>query len=228
MYQICHNISDVSQDWSKGWLGLTLHGQGLHGLPVPRWLRSRFLKTQRHRGQHMSAWSTWFFFGGWSHFSSFQALDFFHSDELRWTKSSGFFSLRFSLRTGGHSLWRPFVFFSPSRLGKLSVMWACLKMLCTPFYPMVLLIIIPFLNGYFIGKINPTFSDKPMYSDSYAICGKTCDLRSKVSQVKYPNQIHLIRGNHEARHGTTWRRNWNSTVKSYGAVRGTSPRGSNN
>ena len=26
---------------------------------------------------------------------------------------------------------------------------------------MVLLIIIPFLNGYFIGKINPTFSDKP-------------------------------------------------------------------
>jgi len=31
----------------------------------------------------------------------------------------------------------------------------------TPFYPMVLLIIIPFLNGYFIGKINPTFSDKP-------------------------------------------------------------------
>ena len=27
---------------------------------------------------------------------------------------------------------------------------------------MVLLIIIPFLNGYFIGKINPTFSDKPI------------------------------------------------------------------
>ena len=26
---------------------------------------------------------------------------------------------------------------------------------------MVLLIIIPFLNGYFIGNINPTFSDKP-------------------------------------------------------------------
>ena len=28
---------------------------------------------------------------------------------------------------------------------------------------MVLLIIIPFLNGYFIGNINPTFSDKPKY-----------------------------------------------------------------
>ena len=28
--------------------------------------------------------------------------------------------------------------------------------------PMVLLIIIPFLNGYFIGNINPTFSDKPI------------------------------------------------------------------
>ena len=41
-------------------------------------------------------------------------------------------------------------------------MWVCLKMSCTPLYPMVLLIIIPFLNGYFIGNINPTFSDKPM------------------------------------------------------------------
>ena len=29
--------------------------------------------------------------------------------------------------------------------------------------PMVLLIIIPFLNGYFIGNINPTFSDKPIF-----------------------------------------------------------------
>ena len=33
-----------------------------------------------------------------------------------------------------------------------------------PLYPMVLLIIIPFLNGYFIGNINPTFSDKPIFS----------------------------------------------------------------
>ena len=32
-----------------------------------------------------------------------------------------------------------------------------------PIFPMVLLIIIPFLNGYFIGNINPTFSDTPIY-----------------------------------------------------------------
>ena len=31
-----------------------------------------------------------------------------------------------------------------------------------PLHPLVLLIIIPFLNGYFIGGINPTFSDKPI------------------------------------------------------------------
>ena len=30
---------------------------------------------------------------------------------------------------------------------------------------MVLLIIIPMKNGYFIGNINPTFSDKPILSD---------------------------------------------------------------
>ena len=29
--------------------------------------------------------------------------------------------------------------------------------------PMVLLIIIPMKNGYFIGNINPTFSDKPVW-----------------------------------------------------------------
>ena len=44
--------------------------------------------------------------------------------------------------------------------------WVCLKMLCTPLYPMVLLIIIPMNNGYFIGKINPTFSDKAISSPS--------------------------------------------------------------
>ena len=32
-----------------------------------------------------------------------------------------------------------------------------------PLNPMVLLIIIPFLNGYFIGNINPTFSDKAKF-----------------------------------------------------------------
>ena len=34
-----------------------------------------------------------------------------------------------------------------------------------PLNPMVLLIIIPMKNGYFIGKINPTFSDKPISWD---------------------------------------------------------------
>ena len=33
---------------------------------------------------------------------------------------------------------------------------------------MVLLIIIPMKNGYFIGNINPTFSDKPTWSHSKA------------------------------------------------------------
>ena len=48
--------------------------------------------------------------------------------------------------------------------GLLIGIWVCLKMSCTPLYPMVLLIIIPMKNGYFIGNINPTFSDKPIWS----------------------------------------------------------------
>ena len=35
--------------------------------------------------------------------------------------------------------------------------WKCCVPMCTPLYPMVLLIIIPFLNGYFIGNIYPIF-----------------------------------------------------------------------
>ena len=34
------------------------------------------------------------------------------------------------------------------------LIWVCLKMLGTPLYPMVLLIIIPMKNGYFIGNIH--------------------------------------------------------------------------
>ena len=52
----------------------------------------------------------------------------------------------------------------PIKNGDIWYIWVCLKMLCTPLYPMVLLIIIPMKNGYFIGNI-PLFSDKP-------ICGK--------------------------------------------------------
>ena len=35
--------------------------------------------------------------------------------------------------------------------------WVCLKMMAKPLNPMVLLIIIPMKNGYFIGKINHIF-----------------------------------------------------------------------
>ena len=41
--------------------------------------------------------------------------------------------------------------------------YGCVWKWLVPLHPMVLLIIIPFLNGYFIGNINPTFSDKPIY-----------------------------------------------------------------
>ena len=36
-------------------------------------------------------------------------------------------------------------------------------MLCTPSYPMVLLIIIPFLNGYFIGEYSQHFQTNPCF-----------------------------------------------------------------
>ena len=38
--------------------------------------------------------------------------------------------------------------------------WVCLKMVSTPLYPMVLLMIIPMKNGYFIGNI-PYFQTNP-------------------------------------------------------------------
>ena len=48
-------------------------------------------------------------------------------------------------------------------LGMFAFIWVCLKMLCTPLYPMVLLIIIPMKNDYFIGNI-PYFQTNP-YGD---------------------------------------------------------------
>ena len=39
-----------------------------------------------------------------------------------------------------------------------------------PLHPMVLLIIIPMKNGYFIGNISPTFSDKPTWG-YMGLCG---------------------------------------------------------
>ena len=43
---------------------------------------------------------------------------------------------------------------------KRQEIWVCLKMSCTPLYPMVLLIIIPTSNGYFIGGM-PHFQTYP-------------------------------------------------------------------
>ena len=63
-------------------------------------------------------------------------------------------------------------------LSTTGAIWVCLKMLCTPLYPMVLLIIIPMKNGYFIGNINPTFSDRP-------IC-----FQSSNSEVEWIQYIH--------------------------------------
>ena len=47
--------------------------------------------------------------------------------------------------------------------------WVCLKMLAKPLNPMVLLIIIPFLNGYFIGNI-PYFQTNPYIYIYIYIC----------------------------------------------------------
>ena len=44
-----------------------------------------------------------------------------------------------------------------------SHIWVCLKMLCTPFHPMVLLIIIPMKHGYNSLGIYPTFSGPNPY-----------------------------------------------------------------
>ena len=61
----------------------------------------------------------------------------------------------------------------------LAHIWVCLKIVY-PLNPMVLLIIIPFLNGYFIGNINPTFSDKPISCDLPLIF----EHPSKIIQVR--------------------------------------------
>jgi hypothetical protein len=59
--------------------------------------------------------------------------------------------------------------------------WMCLKMLCTPFYPMVLLIIIPFLNGYFIGNIPNIFRQTQM------------DLRNETRDPKIAGEMMTAR-----------------------------------
>ena len=46
------------------------------------------------------------------------------------------------------------------------------------------MIIIPFLNGYFIGNINPTFSDKPICTPGQAVgCVHYVDLTPKMMEA---------------------------------------------
>ena len=82
-------------------------------------------------------------------------------------KCRGFWTVHLDLLRRGIRLgilWSDLAFTPSHRICRISSYchssskWVCLKMLCTPLYPMVLLIILPFLNGYFIGNINPTFS----------------------------------------------------------------------
>ena len=58
-----------------------------------------------------------------------------------------------------------------------------------PLNPMVLLIIIPFLNGYFIGNINPTFSDKPILPSGYV---KIAIENGPVEIVSFPTNSMVI------------------------------------
>ena len=48
--------------------------------------------------------------------------------------------------------------------------YGCVWKWLVPLNPMVLLIIIPMKNGYFIANINPTFSDKPIFPIETAKC----------------------------------------------------------
>ena len=59
----------------------------------------------------------------------------------------------------------------------LGCVWKC----CVPLNPMVLLIIIPMKNGYFIGNINPTFSDKSTCGFAFwCFCLKSGDQKKHV------------------------------------------------
>ena len=84
--------------------------------------------------------------------------------------------------------------------------YGCVWKCCVSLNPMVLLIIIPFLNGYFIGNINPTFSDKPTWTFTnhiffhfwlQRICSKNISLQIQkivhnISWVKAPDRYRQI------------------------------------
>ena len=93
-------------------------------------------------------------------------------------------------------------------LGQLTgnlYLWVCLKMVSSPLYPMVLLIIIPFFKWllYFIGNINPTFSDKPLSLGSTnplrpAVVPTSYNLFDALSEVLYMTRPKKTRGNSRA------------------------------
>ena len=63
--------------------------------------------------------------------------------------------------------------------------WVCLKMLCTPLYPMVLLIIIRFLNGYFIGNIPNIFRQTHM--EKYKENGNSQYMEYTIPSLSIPS-----------------------------------------
>ena len=84
------------------------------------------------------------------------------SKQLRRVRSALFTTLKCTVTWGTSLMAVAFAWARiPEKHAGLSENWL------VPLNPMVLLIIIPFLNGYFIGNINPTFSDKPMSSSSF-------------------------------------------------------------
>ena len=64
--------------------------------------------------------------------------------------------------------------------------------------PMVLLIIIPMKNGYFIGNINPTFSDKPIY----------CPILASTCALFFFASLPISNGGRTWIHGMRWRLFW--------------------
>ena len=80
-----------------------------------------------------------------------------HVRYFSWWKNP--FQRAFSWWHKSHGFKPPFNHQIPAMKPPFGCVWKC----CVPLNPMVLLIIIPMKNGYFIGKINPTFLDKPIF-----------------------------------------------------------------
>ena len=57
---------------------------------------------------------------------------------------------------------------------------------------MVLLIIIPMKNGYFIGNINPTFSDKPNMKSVFVLMAVRISISSRPSKPPSPTTVILV------------------------------------